>query len=249
MKVLKHILFWVATSVVLIAVFGRGLWTLAEAFYFVMMLLPVVMITCYFFNYYLVPGYLLKKRYLLFGLYSIYMTIASLHLQMVVIVCAYIILANYSYNQLTPVSGDVFTLTFILYAIVLLFSFVKLIRMASQQTKEVIALKNDSERNKVATVTVRASRKLVTIAIRDIRYIESLSDYIRIHTTAEVITTKERIGSFSQQLPDDFVRIHRSFVVNRHYVKEYTSEEVVLDDISLTISRTYKQEALQRLSS
>jgi hypothetical protein len=58
------------------------------------MLLPVAVGTSYSFNYFLVPRYLLKKRYKKFSLYLAYLLIVSTWLEMWVITGSFILLAD-----------------------------------------------------------------------------------------------------------------------------------------------------------
>ncbi|MEQ8681760.1 MAG: hypothetical protein RID25_18500, partial [Cyclobacteriaceae bacterium] len=59
----KHILLWLTIAVILIVYYGRVNGDFSEAFYYVTMLMPIAVGTAYVFNYYLVPNYLLTKRY------------------------------------------------------------------------------------------------------------------------------------------------------------------------------------------
>ena len=128
MKVHYHVIFWVVILALLSIIFTPYYTSFSEAFYFVSMLFPVAVGTCYFFNLYLVPEFLLTRRYFKFALYTVYMLIISLYLEMVVIMLSFIFLAKYSYGNMSPVSSDIFVLAITLYFIVLLFSFILLIQ-------------------------------------------------------------------------------------------------------------------------
>ena len=98
------------------------------------------------------------------------------------------------------------------------------------------------------TLNIRVDRRTVRVALPAIRYIESLSDYAVIHTDTDVHTTKERIRDLAEQLaPHGFIRIHRSFLVAPWHVNAFTAQEVQIGDQTLSISRTYREQALDRL--
>ena len=62
---------------------------------------------------------------------------------------------------------------------------------------------------------MRSDRKMVKINFDEIRYVESLSDYIKIHSADKTITTRETISNIETRLPaKNFLRIHRSYIVN-----------------------------------
>jgi DNA-binding LytR/AlgR family response regulator len=101
-----------------------------------------------------------------------------------------------------------------------------------------------------ATLNVRVDRQVVKVPLADIRYIESMSDYVQIHTTARTLVTKERISHLADKLaPHDFLRIHRSFLVPAYQITAFTHEEVQVGEKRLPISRSYKQVVLARLKT
>jgi two-component system LytT family response regulator len=97
------------------------------------------------------------------------------------------------------------------------------------------------EKDLEAHMFVRADRKMVKVRLKEIVYIESLSDYLKIFTIDEIIITREAISNIEAKLPSDqFFRIHRSFIVAMNYVSSYTKEFVELKDKQLPISRSYR---------
>ena len=97
-------------------------------------------------------------------------------------------------------------------------------------------------------IFVRAERRMQKINFDEIIYIESLSDYIKIHLQNKIIVTRETISAIDAKLPQqDFLRIHRSYIVNLSKIESFTNEEITLKNTSLTISRSYKKEVLNRL--
>ncbi|WP_343855661.1 LytTR family DNA-binding domain-containing protein [Fulvivirga kasyanovii] len=249
MKSYVHIIFWIVTLVLLSVIFAPYYSSFEESFYFVSMLMPVVIGTCYFFNFYLVPKYLLVRRYGAFILYSIYMLLVSLYLEMLVIMLAFIFLAEYSYHNMSPVSSDVFVLAVTLYFIVFLFSFILLIRRTFIKEHDINALKAEKQKYEVGQFTIRSERQLKTLTYDEVTYIESLGDYVKIHLNNSThVVTKEKISKLEERLPEMFVRIHRSFIVNKQSVSAYNKEEVSIGELQLPISRTYKKLAWERLS-
>ncbi len=95
---------------------------------------------------------------------------------------------------------------------------------------------------------VRADRKNVKIDFSAIIYIESFSDYVKIHCTTETIITRETISNIESKLPSrNFIRIHRSFIVSLPNVISYTHEYVEVKGKTLPIGRTNKIGVLERL--
>jgi len=97
-------------------------------------------------------------------------------------------------------------------------------------------------------IFVRADRKMVKINFDDILYIESLSDYIKIHTHKETITTRETISNIEAKLPTaSFLRIHRSYIAALTHIDSYTNEFIEISKKALPISRSYKDSILEKL--
>ena len=98
-------------------------------------------------------------------------------------------------------------------------------------------------------IFVRSDRKMIKINFDEIRYVESLSDYIKIHSADKTITTRETIGNIETKLPaKNFLRIHRSYIVNLNKMNSYTNEFVEIGKNAIPISRTYKENVLKKLT-
>ncbi|MFD2518268.1 LytR/AlgR family response regulator transcription factor [Salinimicrobium flavum] len=95
---------------------------------------------------------------------------------------------------------------------------------------------------------VRADRKMIRINFEDIYYIESLSDYLKIHTRSGSIVIRETMSNIEKELPGPgFIRIHRSFIVSLAALDSYTSEYLEVASKALPISRSYKSAVLAKL--
>ena len=113
---------------------------------------------------------------------------------------------------------------------------------------------NDSQKQVGTTIEknnfifVRADRKMIKIEFDDIIYIESFSDYLKLHLNVTTIVTRETISTIEARLPSNgFIRIHRSFIVSLKHITSFTNEYVTVNNKSLTISRSYKKDVLNQL--
>lgn len=95
---------------------------------------------------------------------------------------------------------------------------------------------------------VRSERIMVKINFSDIIYIESFSDYIKIHIHNKTIITRENISAVEAKLPkNQFIRIHRSYIISLKNITSFTNEQVTILEKSIPISRSYKKEVLSIL--
>jgi DNA-binding LytR/AlgR family response regulator len=97
-------------------------------------------------------------------------------------------------------------------------------------------------------IFVRSNRRMLKVDFVAILYIESYSDYIKIHLTNETIVTRETISAIEAKLPkQQFLRIHRSYIVGLSKIQSFTNEDITVNRKALAISRSYKKEVLKRL--
>ena len=248
---LYHILFWLVVTTILILVFGRSWNNNLHAFYFISLLLPVVMATSYFFNYYLVPYFLLKRRYFWFGLYFFYMLVLSLYIQIIVILFSYIYFTNFNLEEISVnIIDQIILLAFVMYAVVFAGSFFVMIQQLAERQKELEQLIVEKEKAKQEVLDLVSNRHKVRIPFDDIFYIESMSDYIKVHSKSQPeVVSKEKISALSDRLPGNFLRIHRSFIINTNKITRFNSNEVEINQLTLNIGRSYKKNALLTLKS
>jgi two-component system, LytTR family, response regulator len=78
------------------------------------------------------------------------------------------------------------------------------------------------------------------IMFSDITHIEGLKQYAIIHTNKERYYLNETLKNIEQQLVDfNFVRIHKSFIVNKNILDKITFAHVVIGSIKIPIGRSY----------
>ncbi len=97
-------------------------------------------------------------------------------------------------------------------------------------------------------IFIQANKKMQKVQLADIIYIESIGNYVKIHTTSTTIVVHSSLSYMEEKLPaDQFIRIHRSFIVALSHLKAYTHTNVEIADQALPISRNYKAGFLKRV--
>ena len=94
------------------------------------------------------------------------------------------------------------------------------------------------------TIFIKTDYKVVKIAISDIRYIEGMSEYLKIHLEGQPkpIVTLLSMKKMEEYLPPSFMRIHRSYIVNLKRIQEVNKNRVIMDaDTYLPIGDNYKE--------
>jgi DNA-binding LytR/AlgR family response regulator len=97
-------------------------------------------------------------------------------------------------------------------------------------------------------IFVKEDRKLIKVFLRDILFLESLRDYVRITTTSRQITTRQTIAYYEELLPSEqFIRIHRSFMVALSKIEAIAENRIEVMGQELVIGGNYKQLVFERL--
>jgi DNA-binding LytR/AlgR family response regulator len=100
-----------------------------------------------------------------------------------------------------------------------------------------------------AFIYLKADKKMVKVMLRDIMYLESLKDYIRVKTISKEIISLQKISFLEEKLPEDkFLRIHRSFIVAVDKIQAFSATHVeLINSKEIPIGRNYKVEVMQAL--
>jgi len=101
----------------------------------------------------------------------------------------------------------------------------------------------DETQRKTGTdfIYLRVDRKLVKILLADLLYIESARDYVKVFTKDKSYITRQTISSVEAMLSgNDFIRIHRSYIISVSKIKSFTNEMVEIGDSELPIGKFYR---------
>jgi DNA-binding LytR/AlgR family response regulator len=94
------------------------------------------------------------------------------------------------------------------------------------------------------TLFLKTDYRIVKVSISDIRYIEGMSEYLKVWLEGEPkpIITLLSMKKVEERLPDNFMRIHRSYIVNLNKIQEVNKNRVIMDaQTYLPIGDMYKE--------
>ena len=137
-----HILFWVGVWFFFIYFFSYNSDNSTYVFWFSSFLLPVTLLTTYFTVYFLIPKYLLLKKYKLFALYGAYTLILSTYVILLSIFGNFIFLTNLKITNIPLMSRNYVFVLILVYLIVGLVSFVKLLKYSFETSAKNTTLEN-----------------------------------------------------------------------------------------------------------
>jgi DNA-binding LytR/AlgR family response regulator len=122
---------------------------------------------------------------------------------------------------------------------------------ASQKAMEYFQLKTRAESNSAAATDyffVRCDRKFEKVFFQDVSYIEGMQNYAVIHLTDRKLITYITLTSLENQLPkDQFLKVHKSFLISVPHVKAIEGDEIILENARIPMSRTLHDQVVQQI--
>lgn len=97
-------------------------------------------------------------------------------------------------------------------------------------------------------IQLRSDGRIVSLKTTDIIYIESLGNYIKVHTPLKNHMALMTLNELEQLLPvKKFARIHKSYIVNIDFITTISNTEACINEKSLPIGRTFKKLFLMKM--
>lgn len=127
---------------------------------------------------------------------------------------------------------------------------------AVNRAQEVFKLKKKQEtaipemevQSKIDFIFVKSEYENVKVNLNSIKYIEGLKDYIKIYSDRpKPILTLNSLKAFEDKLPENFIRVHRSFIVSLNYIDSVQRNRIVIDKVRIPIGQNYKDEFIKRI--
>ena len=89
---------------------------------------------------------------------------------------------------------------------------------------------------------VKTNRKIVKVKYDQLFFVQSFGEYVKLYTQDDVLLALQTTNFMEEMLPKtDFIRIHRSSIININHIKEIIGNEVLIDQHRLTISKRMKE--------
>jgi len=126
--------------------------------------------------------------------------------------------------------------------------FLKAVNKASELYNMNKGLMNAPKSDVTKHIFVKSEHKILKINLCDIHYIESMKDYVKIYCGAKPIFSLMSMKQIESLLPsNEFVRIHRSFIISLSHIDFIGKSKVVIGTESLPISALYRDDFFKKL--
>ena len=118
----------------------------------------------------------------------------------------------------------------------------RFIQATSKVKEQLAAQKSITENKDVADYFfVKSEYKMLKVYFKDVLYLEGLRDYVAIHTKQCKLLTLQSMKSFEQNLPPNFARVHKSYIVNTDEIVSVNSNSILLGKTAIPIGSVYAQ--------
>ncbi|SRR6056297_286647 len=125
--------------------------------------------------------------------------------------------------------------------------FLKAISKVQQLAQTKLTLPKTIEEDNTKTLFVKSDKKIIKLDLKAITHIEAYGNYIKIFTDIMVLTP-QTLTEFLEKLPNNFLRIHKSFAINFNQLKLIDGNQVVLqNETKLPIGKSYRKIILDRI--
>lgn len=253
-KITKHILYWLG-----FVLFFTIIWGTSDQNYFRNLMiqlysLPSRLILVYVTLFCLVPVFFIKKRYILFiVLYFVLLIGISVLIQRPIML--YLVQPTYlpdwdnsNFFVITEIMNTILDMN-IAAVIPLGYIFFKVWRKSQQRNLELEKnnLKLTLDKDDIY-IYLKVEKSLQKVFIKDIIFIESLKNYIKVKTIDREIIAYKSISSIQNTLPSKkFLRVHRSYIVGLDFIDSFSPSQINLKGIIIPIGRKYKDSVKKNL--
>jgi len=98
-------------------------------------------------------------------------------------------------------------------------------------------------------IYIKENKKVIKVYLSEIKYIEGLSEYVQIFTDKRKIITKTSMAQMEEKLStENFLRIHKSFIVSISKIEAFTANTIEIHGKELPIGRSFKNAVLNALN-
>lgn len=97
-------------------------------------------------------------------------------------------------------------------------------------------------------LSIKENKTIHKVDFKSIIYVEASGDYVKVITDHHTIVTHSTFSNFIKQLPNYFIRIHKSFCINKEHLSKLSGNQIQVSKYVLPVGQTYKSQVLESLN-
>jgi len=126
--------------------------------------------------------------------------------------------------------------------------FIKAVEKAKTQLNRPLRTQVSSESSIQTSLFIKSEGKIWKFNINDMLYAEARGNNVRIVTAHDTVTTTITFSAFEAQLPkSEFVRVHRSFIVNKSKIRVIEGNRIFIGTFEIPIGANYREHFLKTI--
>lgn len=248
-----HLIYWLLFVLFFTVVWGTYDHDYYRNFIVQLWSLPARFLLVYGTIYYLFPKFFLKKNYIkFFGSFVILLLISGILIQRFIMLYAvqgrYLLHKSEYYFRVTELMN---TLLDVNLALIIPIAYTLYVFWnKSQKRAELLEKENQklSKDKSEAFIYLKKGKSLQKIFLKDIMFIESLKNYVRVKTIDKEISSYSSISAMEDVLPkEEFLRVHRSFIVSIKHIISFSPTQIDVGGIVIPIGRKFKESVKEKL--
>jgi DNA-binding LytR/AlgR family response regulator len=108
--------------------------------------------------------------------------------------------------------------------------------------------RSETPKPKERTIVVRDGTRLVQIALDQLQFLQSESNYTRLVCRGRSLLTLASLKQLGETLPSEFMRVHRSYIINTRLIHHIEGSTMRIGEHNIPIGETYREEVLKRFT-
>jgi len=114
--------------------------------------------------------------------------------------------------------------------------------------QKLLTRRRERGRGGTDSIVVRDGERLVQINLDRLLFLEAESNYTRLVCNDRSLLTLASLKTLADKLPTDFLRVHRSYIVNLRRIHQIEGNTIKIGEHKVPIGETYREELLRRFS-
>ncbi|MEM8497500.1 MAG: LytTR family transcriptional regulator DNA-binding domain-containing protein [Pseudomonadota bacterium] len=230
-RFLVHACFWLAYYVIFSVIWASPERGYFASFYLEFVLMPLRILASYCMMYVLIPAFLSNRKLNAFLISYAALILAAGGLQLLI--------GHFFYDQLLDSRGERFPFSLaswtrnmvLINSTVILLGAAKVFQLHFELVDSLSGHKDEPSEQEVVpndpVIEVKSNRRIYRLRIASILYVEGMGNYVRyVNEEGDRTIVYSSLKATQAALPDSFVRIHRSYLVNRRHILAYDKDSV-----------------------
>ena len=126
--------------------------------------------------------------------------------------------------------------------------FLKAVHKAGNKSDNNVVRAVKKDENTIETIFLRSNKKYIQVDIKEILFLESAGNYVKVVTTKKTITIRDKISDLLTKMPVDYmVKVHKSFAVAKSHIKSIEGNRIFIGEYEVPIGKMYRGEVKRLL--